>query len=179
MARASVHRCVLGQLQPHQRAVREAVDPDPDDHRQLRRRSARCDGALSAVHEARERRRARAALPRHRSLGSRRYAHAASAVRRADVRSCEPGRSAEAAPRLVRVDDAERPEAEVPAEERRVLRDGCRQVALRGHARRRDGGIAAVLPRTRLRTRRRARVGLARKRKARASPIITSTIRTT
>ena len=48
-------------------------------HRQLRRRSAGRARALSAVHEERDCRRARATLLDHRPVGSRRHAHAAGA----------------------------------------------------------------------------------------------------
>ena len=180
MAGASGAGRVLGQLQPDRRAVREALHPDPDDHRQLRRRPAGRDGALPPVHEEHRRRGARASLPDHRPVGSRRHAHAAGAVRRPDVRAREPGRPAEAASGLVRVDDAGRPEAAVPAEARRVLRHGRGQVALRGHARGGDGRVAPVL--SRLGRQRDGRAGsrLARQRAARrASPINMCTTRAT
>ena len=83
---------------------------------------ARC--ALSRAPENAHARGARATLSRHRPVGSCRHAHAAGGVRRTEVRPGQPGRSAEAASRLVRMDDAGRSEAGVPAEGGGVLRHG-------------------------------------------------------
>jgi len=53
--------------------LREDRDPDPHDHRALRRRPVRRDALLPQPHGARHRRGAAAALPRRRSLGPRRH----------------------------------------------------------------------------------------------------------
>ncbi|MBV5325678.1 MAG: CocE/NonD family hydrolase, partial [Rhodospirillaceae bacterium] len=68
-------------------------------------------------------------------LGSCRHAHAAARGGRRQIRPRKPARPAEAPSRLVCMDDGGRSQAGLPQKARRLLCDGCREMALRGHAR--------------------------------------------
>src|SRR5260221_11002490 len=142
---ASPSGCVLGQLQPDPWAVRQDIDSHPHRYRYLRCGPARSTETLSGAPEELSGSGSRAALPRDRPMESRRHTDSEGGIRRTQSRAREPYRFAQAPSRLVRLDNAGGPEAGVPAEECRLLRNGRRQVALFRYAGGRHRAFRAIV----------------------------------
>ena len=122
--------CFLGCLQSERRAVRTPAHSDSDHHRLY---DGDQPGALTHYREYMKNASAEgqcAALPHHRSLGSRRDAHAAGGDRRPQVWAGQSGGSAAAASGMVCMDHAGGPKPHFLQKTGRLLRHGRGTLAL-------------------------------------------------